>query len=66
MKKQRKITKLLKNYIKRTWRNKLIASLLFIIGYVSMSIAGDATAFVFILLFAIPLFFANKDFSKYE
>ena len=66
MRKQKKITRLFKNYIKRTWKNKLIAIIFIILGYITTIPENDATAFVFILLFAIPLFFANKDLSKDE
>lgn len=49
------------NYMRDTWVNKLIAVGLFILGYLSTLMEGDCTAFVFILLFAIPLFFAKDN-----
>ena len=49
------------NYMRETWVNKLIAVGLFILGYLSTLMEGDGTAFVFILLFAIPLFFAKDN-----
>ena len=48
-------------YLKRTYKNKAVALALAGIGYLSTFIDGDATAFVFLLLFAIPLFFARKN-----
>lgn len=48
-------------YLKRTWKNKVAALALFGIGYVSIGIDNDATAFAFLMLFAIPLFFARRN-----
>ena len=48
-------------YLRRTWKNKAVALFLASLGYFSTFIDGDATAFVFLLLFAVPLFFARRN-----
>ena len=48
--------------IKKTWKNKLAALGLALVGYLSMLPEKDATAFVFLLMFAIPLFFAKENY----
>lgn len=48
---------------KKTIKNKLFALIFFVIGYASKMISGDATAFVFILLFfVLPLLFAKHNY----
>ncbi len=61
MKKQSWIERFVR-YMKRTYKNKLVAVLLVTLGATTVSIAHDATALVFVSLFlAIPLFFSNDD-----
>lgn len=48
-------------HIRRTWRNKLCAIALFILGMLSILVCWDATAFVFLMFFAVPLFFAKEN-----
>ena len=48
-------------YLKRTFANKIIAILLGIIGWVATFIDNDATIFVFLMLIAVPLFFARTN-----
>jgi hypothetical protein len=48
-------------YLKRTYKNKAVALALAGIGYLSIGIENDATAFAFLMLFAIPLFFARRN-----
>ena len=48
-------------YIHRTYKNKLVALALFIIGMLSMTVDNDGTAFIFTLFLAIPLFFARTN-----
>jgi hypothetical protein len=48
-------------YLRRTWKNKAVALGLTLLGYLSIGIEGDATGFVFLMLFAIPLFFAKEN-----
>lgn len=55
-----------RKYMKSTYMNKIISLILFILGYISMILTEDGTAFVFLLMIAIPLFFTkhnwiNKD-----
>lgn len=56
----------MKNYLKRTWKKKLLAIVMSFIGYLSTLIEGDGTAFVFILFFAIALFFDSDKQIKGE
>ena len=51
----------MKDYFKRTWKNKLISITLILGGYLSMLISGDATFLFFILLIAVPLFFMSES-----
>ena len=48
-------------YLRETWKNKVCALALAGIGYLSAVLTGDGTGFVFILLFAIPLFLALEN-----
>lgn len=48
-------------YLKRTWKNKVVALALALLGYLSTFIDGDATGFVFLLFLAVPLFFYGKE-----
>lgn len=47
--------------LRRTWKNKVAALAMAFVGYLSIFIDNDATAFVFILLLAIPVFFAKDN-----
>ena len=47
-------------YFERTYKNKLFAIALFAMGYSSMFLDGDCTFFVFMLIFALPLFFTSE------
>ena len=50
-------------FTKETRKNKLFAFIFFVIGYASKMVSGDATAFVFILLFfVLPLLFAKHNY----
>lgn len=44
-----------------TLLNKIVALLFVTIGWLSASIDGDGTGFVFMLFLAIPLFFAKES-----
>lgn len=48
-------------YLKRTWKNKVVALGLMQLGYMTTGIENDATAFVFLMLIAVPLFFAKNN-----
>ena len=52
----------MKAYLKRTAKNKLVAVILETISILTLFIDGDATAFVFISLIAVPLFLAKKEY----
>lgn len=45
----------------KTWKNKLSAIVLLACGYVGIPLENDATALVFMAMFAIPLFFAKEN-----
>lgn len=49
-------------YIRRTAKNKIIAMLLIACGVLSRIGTEDATVLVVTLIFAIPLFFARKNY----
>lgn len=42
-------------------KNKLYSILLMLVGYVSIKIVGDGTAFIFTLCIGLPVFFANEN-----
>lgn len=46
---------------KKLLKNKLYSILLMLIGYVSIKIVGDGTAFIFTLFIGLPVFFANEN-----
>ena len=48
-------------YLKRTYKNKVVALAMAGFGYLSTFIDGDATAFAFLMIFAVPLFFARRN-----
>ena len=52
----------MKKYLRRTWKNKVAAMAIGFVGYLSTFIDGDATAFVFLMMFAVPLFFARRNY----
>ena len=49
-------------YLKRTWKNKAVASAMMVLGCLSTFVDGDATGCVFLMLLAIPLFLAGKNY----
>lgn len=51
----------MKNYLKRTWKNKLVALLLLATSVVPIWLDKDATILALMLLVIVPLFFANRD-----
>ncbi len=65
----------MKKYIKETYKNKLVSILLLLVGIISINplfnnigINGkpDGTAFILILIIAIPLFFSKKNQISWE
>lgn len=51
----------MKEYLKRTWKNKLVALLLLVASVVPIWLDRDATILALMLLVIVPLFFANHD-----
>ena len=55
----------IKRYIKKTWKNKLTAVLLLLLGIISAIIGDDSTALVMIIMFfVVPLWFAKDNIIK--
>jgi hypothetical protein len=52
----------MKKYLRRTWKNKAAALAIGFVGYLSTFIDGDATACVFLMLIAVPLFFTRRKY----
>ena len=52
----------MKDNLKRTWRNKLAAIALLVVSGIPIWLDRDATIFALMLVVAIPLFFANRDY----
>ena len=52
----------MKEYLKRTWKNKVMALVLLFVGIVPILIENDATVFVFLIVMIIPLFFTGKNY----
>ena len=48
-------------YLRRTYQNKVIALAMIGVGAVPVVLDGDGTALVFMLMLAIPVFFADKN-----
>lgn len=56
------MVKRIKEYLKKTWKNKLVAIALVLLGYISTLVDGDGTAFIFLLIVALPVFIVDADF----
>ena len=50
-------------YICRTWKNKLMAIAMVCAGMLGVVIEKDATALVFLMLIAVPMFFSRRDWT---
>ena len=50
-----------KRYIRRTYKNKICALALIIVGMGPIYLENDATFMVVALLFGIPLFFSKEN-----
>lgn len=48
-------------YIHRTYKNKLAAIAMFLIGWLSAKISGDATFFILMLIIVWPVFLTRED-----
>ena len=51
-----------KKYIRRTYKNKLCALALIILGLIFTSVSNDITVLVFLSILGVPLFFAKKNY----
>lgn len=52
----------IKRYIKRTWKNKIVALLALLCGIISAYISGDSTALLMVtIIWIIPLWFAKDN-----
>ena len=51
-------------YLKRTWKNKMIALLLLVVSLVPIWLEGDATMLVLMSPVVIALFCANQNYIK--
>jgi uncharacterized membrane protein YiaA len=49
------------NYLKVTWRNKVCAVVLILIGLCTFAIDHDATILLLMTLFGIPLFITKQN-----
>ncbi len=56
----------MKEYLKRTWKNKLIALLLLLVSAVPIWLDRDATILAMMLVVIVPLFFAGRDYISEE
>ena len=54
----------MKQYLKRTWRNKIVAILMVLPALALQQLYGDGTMLVIILMVAVPLFFAKKNYIE--
>jgi hypothetical protein len=52
--------KMIKN-LRKTWKNKIVAIALMVLGYLSTLIENDGTAFILLLIIALPIFFTKED-----
>lgn len=55
----------MKEYFKRTWKNKLISICLVAVGCISLNATGDITVSVLMLALALPLFFASENYIEF-
>lgn len=47
--------------LQRTWRNKIFALCMLLVGLIAILATGDGTGSVFLTAIAIPMFFARED-----
>ena len=51
-----------RQYMKRTFKNKIVALMLIILGVLSVFIDGDGTFMIFVVAVSIALFFAKNNY----
>ena len=54
-----------KYYMRRTYKNKIMATLLITIGFLSAIFIGEASFLLFTLVVGIPLFITKENFITY-
>ena len=52
--------------LRETWVQKIVALSLIVLGYVSVFIEKDATAFIFMLWIGLPLFLTRENLYSEE
>lgn len=61
MRKNNRGIKRFARYIYRTYKNKLCALVLLILGVLTTKIDGDGTVLLFLSMIALPLFFSDEN-----
>ena len=52
----------LKRYLRKTWKHKAVALLLFIMGLITLMIENDCTVLIFVtIVFVVPLWLAKRN-----
>lgn len=54
----------MKQYLIRTWKNKLVALFLLFVSLVPIWLDRDATILALMLITIVPLFFANRNYIE--
>lgn len=54
----------MKQHLKRTWKNKMVALLLLFVCLVPIWLDGDATILALMLVVIVALFFANRNYIE--
>ena len=54
----------MKEYLKRTWKNKVMALLLLLISLVPIRLENDATMLSLMIIVIVPLFFAKRNYIE--
>lgn len=50
------------NYLKRTYKNKLLGVMVMLLGYISYVLDGrDGTGFIFTIVIGIPMFIMDEE-----
>ena len=52
----------MKQYLKRTWKNKLVAIGLLVVSMIPIWLDRDATILAMMLVVIVPLFFTTHDY----
>lgn len=53
------------NYMRKTWKNKIVAIAMILAGLLPVWIDGDATALLLFGCIAIPTFFAKENWMMF-